>query len=61
MTLIVQSTPAVVLDVSVGALVVARHAAGDSQTHAPVVDVGRGTIQRLKTKESSYGTFGEHG
>ena len=37
-------------DVSVGALVVARHAAGDSQTHATVVDVGRGTIQRLKTK-----------
>jgi len=27
-------------------------------SHAPVVDVGRGAIQRLKSKESSHGTFG---
>ena len=52
MTAIVNPPRPVVLDVSLRALVVARHAAGNSQTHAPVVDVGRGPIQRLKTKES---------
>jgi hypothetical protein len=29
--------------------------------YTPVVDVGYRAIQRLKTKESSYDTFGEHG
>ncbi len=34
--------------------------AASRHTYTPVVGVGCGTAQRLKTKESSYGTFGEH-